>query len=80
MGDRPELKVIEGRKKMAPCPICSQPAMRTHTPFCSVRCAQIDLGKWLNEDYAIPDHEAEQDSDIEALLAEADKDPGLNKI
>ena len=78
MGDKPELKVIEGRKKAAPCPICTKPAGRPHAPFCSARCAQIDLGKWLNGDYAIPAHEAEQDSDIEALLAEADKDPGLN--
>ena len=78
MGDKPELKVIEGRKKTAPCPICTKPAIPPHTPFCSARCAQIDLGKWLNGDYAIPAHEAEQDSDIEALLAEADKDPGLN--
>ena len=78
MGDKPELKVIEGRKKTAPCPICTKPAISPHTPFCSARCAQIDLGKWLNGDYAIPAHEAEQDSDIEALLAEADKDPGLN--
>ena len=52
--------------------------MRPHIPFCSARCAQIDLGKWLNGDYAIPAHEAEQDSNIEALLAEADKDPGLH--
>ena len=78
MGDKPELKVIEGRKKTAPCPICTKPAIRPHTPFCSARCAQVDLGKWLNGDYAIPAHEAEQDSDIEALLADADKDPGLN--
>ena len=78
MGDKPELKVIEGRKKTVPCPICTKPAIRPHTPFCSTRCAQIDLGKWLKGDYSIPAHEAEQDSDIEALLADADKDPGLN--
>ena len=78
MRDKPELKVIDGKKKVAPCPICSKPSMRPHIPFCSARCAQIDLGKWLNGDYAIPAHEAEQDSNIEALLAEADKDPGLH--
>lgn len=78
MRDKPELKVIDGKKKTAPCPTCSKPGMRPHIPFCSARCAQIDLGKWLNGDYAIPAHEAEQDSNIEALLAEADKDPGLH--
>lgn len=78
MRDKPELKVINGKKKIAPCPTCSKPSMRPHIPFCSARCAQIDLGKWLNGDYAIPAHEGEQDSNIEALLAEADKDPGLH--
>ena len=78
MRDKPELKVIQGKKKTAPCPICTKPVLRPHITFCSARCAQIDLGKWLNGDYAIPAHEAEQDSNIEALLAEADKDPGLH--
>ena len=78
MRDKPELKVIQGKKKTALCPICTKPSLRPHIPFCSARCAQIDLGKWLNGDYAIPAHEAEQDSNIEALLAEADKDPGLH--
>ena len=78
MRDKLNLKVIDGKKKTAPCPTCSTPGMRPHIPFCSARCAQIDLGKWLNGDYAIPAHEAEQDSNIEALLAEADKDPGLH--
>lgn len=78
MRDKLELTVIDGKKKTAPCPTCSKPGMRPHIPFCSARCAQIDLGKWLNGDYAIPAHEAEQDTNIEALLAEADKDPGLH--
>ena len=78
MRDKLNLKVIDGKKKTAPCPTCSKPGMRPYVPFCSARCAQIDLGKWLNGDYAIPAHEAEQDSNIEALLAEADKNPGLH--
>ena len=78
MRDKLELKVIDGKKKTVPCPTCSKPSMRLHIPFCSTRCAQIDLGKWLNGNYAIPAYEAEQDSNIEALLEEADKDPGLH--
>jgi endogenous inhibitor of DNA gyrase (YacG/DUF329 family) len=77
MSDKPDLKVIEGHKKTTPCPICSKASIRPHTPFCSARCAQIDLGKWLGGDYAIPAHEGEQDSNIEALLEQADKDPSL---
>jgi endogenous inhibitor of DNA gyrase (YacG/DUF329 family) len=36
------------------CANCSQPAMEEYTPFCSRRCADIDLGRWLNESYTIP--------------------------
>jgi uncharacterized protein len=36
------------------CPICGKPAQKDHTPFCSSRCATIDLGKWINGDYAVP--------------------------
>lgn len=36
------------------CPICSKPSVRERRPFCSARCAQIDLGRWLGERYRIP--------------------------
>ncbi len=37
-----------------PCPICSKPRNETYLPFCSKRCADIDLNKWLTGRYAIP--------------------------
>jgi uncharacterized protein len=36
------------------CPICGKPTVAQHRPFCSRRCAIIDLGRWLKEDYRIP--------------------------
>lgn len=36
------------------CPICSKPTDPKFKPFCSKRCADVDLGKWLNESYSIP--------------------------
>jgi endogenous inhibitor of DNA gyrase (YacG/DUF329 family) len=36
-----------------PCPICGKPAAALHQPFCSSRCAQIDLGRWLKGNYRI---------------------------
>ena len=36
------------------CPICAKPADAKYRPFCSRRCADIDLGKWLTGSYAIP--------------------------
>lgn len=37
-----------------PCPICGQPMVVRWRPFCSKRCADIDLGRWLGEAYRIP--------------------------
>ena len=42
-----------------PCPICGKPAVARFKPFCSSRCADIDLSKWLGGNYAIPAEEAE---------------------
>jgi endogenous inhibitor of DNA gyrase (YacG/DUF329 family) len=39
---------------MTRCPICKKPATVEHKPFCSKRCADIDLGRWLTESYALP--------------------------
>ena len=39
---------------MADCPICSKPEAEGFKPFCSKRCADIDLGRWLKGGYAIP--------------------------
>jgi len=36
------------------CPICSKPAHAAYRPFCSRRCADVDLGRWLTGAYAIP--------------------------
>jgi uncharacterized protein len=39
---------------MADCPVCGRPAAEPSKPFCSRRCADIDLGRWLKGGYAIP--------------------------
>ena len=39
------------------CPICGKPATRTSYPFCSTRCSDIDLNRWLSGAYAIPGSE-----------------------
>jgi endogenous inhibitor of DNA gyrase (YacG/DUF329 family) len=44
-----------------PCPICSKPSQQKFHPFCSNRCAQIDLSRWLGGHYGIPAVEAEDD-------------------
>jgi endogenous inhibitor of DNA gyrase (YacG/DUF329 family) len=48
-----------------PCPICKTPTdpAGAHAPFCSKRCKQIDLGKWLGGDYTISRPVEERDLD-----------------
>jgi hypothetical protein len=36
------------------CPICGKPRSETHTPFCSTRCRDRDLVRWLEDGYALP--------------------------
>ncbi len=36
------------------CPICKKQAATQFRPFCSRRCADLDLGRWLKGSYAIP--------------------------
>jgi endogenous inhibitor of DNA gyrase (YacG/DUF329 family) len=42
------------------CPICGKPSQQKFYPFCSVRCSDIDLGRWLGGKYAIPTEEAQE--------------------
>lgn len=46
---------IKGR-----CPTCGKPAIREFRPFCSRRCADLDLHKWLSGSYAIPVSESDE--------------------
>jgi endogenous inhibitor of DNA gyrase (YacG/DUF329 family) len=36
------------------CPVCGKPRDLAHRPFCSARCADVDLHRWLSGAYAIP--------------------------
>ena len=57
------------------CPICRRPLAeeditRRFRPFCSKRCADIDLSRWLHGGYAIPAVEAEDDREADAETTE----------
>jgi endogenous inhibitor of DNA gyrase (YacG/DUF329 family) len=36
------------------CPTCNKLENKDFKPFCSKRCADVDLGKWLNGSYSVP--------------------------
>jgi endogenous inhibitor of DNA gyrase (YacG/DUF329 family) len=44
------------------CPVCNKLAKVETHPFCSARCANIDLGRWLGGKYAVPTDEQPQDA------------------
>ena len=62
------------------CPTCGAPTIHEVRPFCSRRCADVDLGRWLQGVYAIPAVDAADDSIIgaePAVSGELNKaDPG----
>ncbi len=47
-------EVIPLIRKKRRCPTCGQPGALEHRPFCSRRCADLDLGRWLKGTYRIP--------------------------
>ena len=55
-------------KLLPKCPTCGAPADAKARPFCSSRCADVDLGNWFQGKYAIPAVDAADDTIIEALL------------
>jgi endogenous inhibitor of DNA gyrase (YacG/DUF329 family) len=61
------------------CPTCGEPAAppaakgeKSPRPFCSTRCSDVDLGRWLQGRYAIPAVDAADDTIVDALIADAE--------
>ncbi|MEL6451514.1 MAG: DNA gyrase inhibitor YacG [Pseudomonadota bacterium] len=52
------------------CPICATETHPKYRPFCSRRCADIDLARWMSGSYAVPS-QREEDQDV------PDADPPL---
>lgn len=53
------------RPAVRKCSRCDKPMDPAYRPFCSRRCADIDLQKWLTGSYAIPGSEADDESEGE---------------
>ena len=50
--------------KNSTCPMCKKPSVFEYRPFCSKRCADLDLAHWLRGDYTIEgDEESEKDEE-----------------
>ena len=57
------------------CPVCGKPAAPATRPFCSVRCADVDLGRWLTGHYRFPGSPLDQDGD----MPQSEADPSDTK-
>ena len=53
----------ERELRTKPCPLCGKPAAEPFRPFCSRRCADVDLNRWLSGVYAVPIAENEDEDD-----------------
>jgi endogenous inhibitor of DNA gyrase (YacG/DUF329 family) len=54
------------------CPICGRPSKAAYKPFCSRRCADVDLARWLGGVYAIPDKVESEDGREQAVGERSD--------
>jgi hypothetical protein len=58
------------------CPICNRKSVAAFRPFCSKRCADVDLSRWLGGGYAIPSEDPEDlEEAAEAVLREEQRKP-----
>ena len=51
------------------CPICKHESALQYRPFCSRRCADVDLGRWFGGDYAMPAEEPPEDAEEQIIEA-----------
>ena len=50
-------------RPVRPCPICGKHSSQQFHPFCSARCADIDLNRWLSGAYVIPDKDEPEEGE-----------------
>lgn len=55
--------MAEAETKPAACPICGKPADPVFKPFCSKRCADLDLHRWLSGSYVIAGESLDDDAE-----------------
>ena len=57
---------LRKKRKVGKCPSCGELGQEKYQPFCSRRCADLDLAKWLNGSYSVPVVEVNE-SDLDEL-------------
>lgn len=52
-------------RPLKPCPICKKMSTQEFHPFCTARCANVDLNRWLTGSYVIPATDDEEEDEME---------------
>ena len=73
--NRKSVEGSTGASSRPSCPVCGKPRTQEYRPFCSKRCADVDLGRWLKGTYVIPG-EADADEDGEGRADRVDDPSG----
>jgi uncharacterized protein len=63
MPAKPANDTGSGKAAAKKCPICGKPAVEASKPFCSERCRDVDLNRWLSGRYVIPARDEEDDAE-----------------
>ena len=59
------------------CPICGKPSVEAFKPFCSKRCADVDLNRWLSGGYVIPARDDEPATEDDKLIPDTDENDNI---
>ena len=66
-------KTVAVIRRTPKCPICRKPSVDSCRPFCSKRCADVDLGRWVTGSYVIPGGDADSDEDGQENVPQAEE-------
>jgi uncharacterized protein len=61
MPAKPSKDAVPRKRSGKKCPICGKPATEASKPFCSERCRDVDLNRWLSDSYRIPATKADDE-------------------
>ena len=64
------------KRKSWKCPGCGEIGQEKYKPFCSQRCADLDLAKWLNGSYSVPVVELDE-NDLDELETVLESGEGM---
>ena len=66
----------QAKKNKTGCPVCKRPSVTRYRPFCSARCADVDLGRWFTGAYSLPSSEPVDPEELVEALERQSREEG----